>query len=252
MISLGSKAAYGYDPTDGEGVVASRRARRSSRRARVRSPATAWCSFRPASTRGRSSPCARTDAVTTCAWKARARRAQQAVAAAGRRPALHGQRQRHRHLPRRADGTEVWHVAADRQLLGVPGRRGRAHLFLQRGRQDHRHRGGPRVQGARARIHSTRGSWPRRRSTAPRSTCGRRRTCIASRRASVTRRVPRPCHAPDRVRPVVADEQRAVLRGRDADRASPRIAVVGHEPGEEVLVLAGGGAVGLNGTRITL
>ena len=45
-------------------------------------------------------------------------------------------------------------------------------------------------------------------------------------------------HPPDRVRPVVADEQRAVRGDRDADRTAPDVALVGDEAGQEILVLA--------------
>ena len=46
-------------------------------------------------------------------------------------------------------------------------------------------------------------------------------------------------HAPDRAAAVVADQQRAVMRHRDADRAAPDAPVVADEADEEILVLAG-------------
>ncbi len=46
-------------------------------------------------------------------------------------------------------------------------------------------------------------------------------------------------HAPDRVRAVVGDQQRAIGRDRHADRATPDIAVGQYKAGQEVLVLAG-------------
>ena len=78
-----------------------------------------------------------------------ARRTEQAVAPADRRFDLHGQRYRHRDLPRRTDGprglegTRRWH------LLGVADCGGRPHLSFQRGGQGNCHRGGAAVQDAR-------------------------------------------------------------------------------------------------------
>ena len=48
---------------------------------------------------------------------------------------------------------------------------------------------------------------------------------------------------PDRVRRVVAHQQRAVLRHRDADRPAPHVPFIDHEAGEEVFVFTGRFAV---------
>src|SRR6516165_6452859 len=50
-------------------------------------------------------------------------------------------------------------------------------------------------------------------------------------------------NSPDRAVAVLADEQRAVARDRDADRPSPHRAIVDHEAGDKILVLAGGHAI---------
>src|SRR5678816_3931843 len=43
---------------------------------------------------------------------------------------------------------------------------------------------------------------------------------------------------PDRVRRIVADQQRTVRRDRHANRTAPYLAAIEHEPGEKILVLA--------------
>src|SRR5690348_6944707 len=48
---------------------------------------------------------------------------------------------------------------------------------------------------------------------------------------------------PDRAVAVLADEERAVVGDRYADRAAPDAAVVDHEAGQEILVFAGRPAV---------
>src|SRR5579883_3303591 len=50
----------------------------------------------------------------------------------------------------------------------------------------------------------------------------------------------RVAHPPDRTRAVVGDEQRTVAGHGNADRAAPDGAVVEHEAGEEILILAAG------------
>src|SRR5262249_28543079 len=57
------------------------------------------------------------------------------------------------------------------------------------------------------------------------------------------RLLPAVTHAPDRVRAVVADEQRAVGRHRHADGAAPHVAGVDDAAGEEVFVFTGRRAV---------
>src|SRR5262245_6928656 len=44
---------------------------------------------------------------------------------------------------------------------------------------------------------------------------------------------------PDRAVAVLADQQRAVARDRNADRAAPHAAIVDNEAGQKILVLAG-------------
>src|SRR5262249_30206713 len=56
---------------------------------------------------------------------------------------------------------------------------------------------------------------------------------------SVTLRPATIGHAPDRAISVLADEERAVMRDRDPDRARPNGRVVHHKARHEVLVFAG-------------
>src|SRR4051812_12586423 len=67
------------------------------------------------------------------------------------------------------------------------------------------------------------------RSRVPRSLALRRR-----------RRFPFVAHAPDGVRTVIADKQRAILRDRHSNRTSPDFSVSGVEAGEKVFVLTAG------------
>src|ERR1700722_19000988 len=61
--------------------------------------------------------------------------------------------------------------------------------------------------------------------------------------ASRCSRSPLVSDAPDRAVTVLRDQERAVARDRDADRASPHIGIAGDKAGHEVLIFAGRNAV---------
>ena len=65
--------------------------------------------------------------------------------------------------------------------------------------------------------------------------------------------LPRVTDSPDRARPIVAHQQRAILRHRDAHWAAPHFSVRRHKPSQEILILrpwrAGSDAAGRESLR---
>ena len=125
-----------------------------------------------------------------CRLAADARRAQQAVGAAGRRPALHDDRCRcrqRRRGPDRRGGVDGSHW---RQALGLARGGRRPHLLLQRGRHHDRDRGCTYLQGPRRESSWGMASWHLQPLPARRSSCGPTPICIASNRDDSTRPSP--------------------------------------------------------------
>ena len=67
-----------------------------------------------------------------------------------------------------------------------------------------------------------------------------RNKCPLARTFERVRLLSRVADPPDAIAAVVGDQQRAVRRDRDADRAAPDVPVVDDEAGHEVLVFAAG------------
>ena len=166
MVSIGSKAIYGYDPRTGEEIW--RVVERGSHSASTRPVSGHGLVFVPMGFDAAQLLAVRPDGkgdVASLARRVALRqgRAEQAVDSAGRRPDLHGQRRRDRRRAVEAKtGEMVWRGRVDGTYSASPIVRWRADLRVQRGWQDDRARGGPGVQGAgrelsRGRLHGVAG-----------------------------------------------------------------------------------------------
>ncbi len=187
MISIGSKATYGYDPRTGK-----ERWRLEERGAHSGStrpvPGHGLIFYPTGFPTGQllaiRLPANGGDAHARRRLESDARRAQQALGPARRRSDFHGQRRRHSELRRRERrAPSVWTSRLAGTYSASPVAAAGRVYFCQRRRQDDGDRGGAGVQDARRESARRRHSWRRRRWRATRSSCGRERTSIGLKRA---------------------------------------------------------------------